>query len=186
MHLSAHDQQRIKTLLATAQHEVLSLVPSWRPPLRSALQRPRTRTRVVVSRSSHVQAVLRPSTLDIRLGEDMTMFLLVIDRRRGVIRHGFGPLGPLLVRPTELASLISTFEERWENSFPIAPISAQPSDLQLDILRRLATGMTDQATAKALKISPRTVQRQVSNVMEQLGARSRLELGLYLAAGELL
>lgn len=54
------------------------------------------------------------------------------------------------------------------------------SDRQYEVITLLALGMTDETVARRLDVSPRTVQRHVSQVMEQLGVRSRLELGIRL------
>ncbi|QXJ22386.1 helix-turn-helix transcriptional regulator [Actinomadura graeca] len=186
MHLSAHDQNQTTALLSDARHEILSLVPSWHAPLRNAYLRARTRTRIVISRDCRIQGAPWPGTSEVRLGDLLSTFVLVVDRKKALVRNGDGALGAPVVRPSDLDRLIASFEEHWDRSYPITPIPARLSELQLTILRQLATGMTDQATANALKISSRTVQRQVSHVMEQLGARSRLELGVYLASTRLI
>ncbi|WP_141584089.1 helix-turn-helix transcriptional regulator [Actinomadura sp. WMMA1423] len=190
MHLSVHDQKQVTGLLATARHEILSLVPAWPASLRNAYLRrpaPRPRSRIVVSRTCRLQAAAsRRGPCEIRLGGALSTFLLVIDRRTAVVGRDGPYLAPATGRPAEIDRLVALFESHWEQAFPIAPVPARPvSELQLSILRKLAAGMTDQAAANALKISPRTVQRQVHDVMEQLGARSRLELGICLAVTEL-
>ncbi|GGT99381.1 MULTISPECIES: helix-turn-helix transcriptional regulator [Actinomadura] len=190
MHLSVHDQKQVIRLLATARHEILSLVPAWPASLRNAYLRRRTtagpRSRIVVSRSCRLQAASGPGPSEIRLGGTLPAFLLVVDRRTALVRRNGPYLAPGVVQPAEIDRLVAFFESHWEQAFPIAPVPARPmSELQLNILRKLAVGMTDQAAANALKISSRTVQRQVHDVMEQLGARSRLELGICLASTDL-
>ena len=44
-----------------------------------------------------------------------------------------------------------------------------------DVLRMLADGLTDKEIARALVISPRTVETHVSNVLHKLGVRKRAE-----------
>lgn len=56
------------------------------------------------------------------------------------------------------------------------------NELQAEVLRLLASGLTDDTVGKKLDISSRTVQRHVSRVMTLVGARSRLELGILLAS----
>jgi DNA-binding CsgD family transcriptional regulator len=191
MHLSTYDQRRVTALLATARNEILSLVPSWSDALRDAYLHPRTnfriRTRVVVSRSGRAQASGLPDHVDVRLGTAFATFFLIVDQRAALIRTDGRQFGLTAVPPADLDHQLGVFEDQWKRSSPIDPVPTRPmSDLQLSIIRRLATGMTDQAAAKDLNISPRTVQRQVSHVMELLGARSRLELGVYLATTDLL
>jgi DNA-binding NarL/FixJ family response regulator len=191
MHLSVHDQKQVAGLLATARNEILSLVPAWPASLRNAYLRRRTahrpRSRIVVSRSCRLQAAaFRQGAAELRLGGALPAFLLVVDRRTALLGRDGPGLAPAVVRPAEIDRLVALFESHWEQAFPIAPVPARSmTELQLSILRKLAAGMTDQAAANALKISPRTVQRHVHDVMEQLGARSRLELGICLAATDL-
>jgi DNA-binding NarL/FixJ family response regulator len=50
-----------------------------------------------------------------------------------------------------------------------------------ELLLPLAKGMTDEAAAKRLGVSLRTVRRQMAALMERLGASSRFEAGLKAA-----
>jgi DNA-binding NarL/FixJ family response regulator len=50
----------------------------------------------------------------------------------------------------------------------------------LAVLRLLADGATDEAIARQLSISVRTVQREVRQVLDQVGARTRFQAGLRL------
>lgn len=186
MHLSTLDQERIADLLATADHETLALIPSWPPLLDDAYlaSRARSRSRAIVSRCCLEQAARRASIAEIRTLPTFSVFLLVADRRAALVKRPGRPLGRVAVR-ADLDRLVADFTGRWNRSVPVAPPVLRLSELQAGILRRLATGMTDQAAAAELAISPRTVQRQVSQVMRALGARSRLELGVYLASTDL-
>ncbi|MBP2702790.1 helix-turn-helix transcriptional regulator [Microbispora sp. RL4-1S] len=58
----------------------------------------------------------------------------------------------------------------------------QISETQREVILLLASGFTDEAVGKRLDISSRTVQRHVARIMSMVGARSRLELGILLAA----
>jgi DNA-binding NarL/FixJ family response regulator len=49
------------------------------------------------------------------------------------------------------------------------------------LLTLLAGGMTDEAAAKRLGVSLRTVRRQTASLMERLNASSRFEAGLKAA-----
>lgn len=46
---------------------------------------------------------------------------------------------------------------------------------EVDVLRRLADGLTDQEIAESLTLSPRTVESHVSSILHKLGARNRAE-----------
>jgi DNA-binding NarL/FixJ family response regulator len=63
---------------------------------------------------------------------------------------------------------------------PECPDRAALTGAQREILVLLSSGMTDAAVARTLGISTRTVKRHVRQAMEQVCARSRMELGIRL------
>ena len=46
------------------------------------------------------------------------------------------------------------------------------------LLTMLSAGMTDEAIARQLGVSARTVQRRISDLMETLGSRNRFQAGV--------
>ncbi|AXE28190.1 LuxR family transcriptional regulator (plasmid) [Streptomyces globosus] len=96
-------------------------------------------------------------------------------------------LGALCTRaPGIVASLITLFEQTWNAAVPLGadrprPSDTQPTAAELELLRLLASGMTDEAAAKRLGVSLRTVRRQMAALMERLHATSRFEAGLKAA-----
>jgi hypothetical protein len=72
---------------------------------------------------------------------------------------------------TEIVALY--VESVWDRAvdYPLSDDGWEP------VLRLLGKGLSDAAIAQSLDISPRTVHRRISEAMEQLGARSRFELG---------
>jgi hypothetical protein len=72
---------------------------------------------------------------------------------------------------TEIVALY--VESVWDRAvdYPLSDDGWQP------VLRLLARGLSDAAIAQSLDVSSRTVHRRISEAMEQLGARSRFELG---------
>ncbi|RAY16806.1 DNA-binding response regulator [Actinomadura craniellae] len=72
----------------------------------------------------------------------------------------------LLARQTGLGTLV---QER-----PCAPPYGL-TERELDVLTRLAMGMTDQAIAAELMVSPRTVHSHVGHVLDRIDVRSRAE-----------
>ena len=64
--------------------------------------------------------------------------------------------------------------------------AAYPDSDTCELLTMLAAGMTDDGIARQLRVSARTVQRRVSELMEGLGARNRFQAGVQAARRGLL
>ncbi|SDT78931.1 regulatory protein, luxR family [Streptomyces sp. TLI_053] len=89
--------------------------------------------------------------------------------------------------PGIVASLVALFEQTWETAAPLGG-DPRPEDAgtglspgERELLRLLSTGLTDDAAAKRLGVSVRTVRRQMAALMERLEAASRFEAGLKAA-----
>jgi DNA-binding CsgD family transcriptional regulator/sugar-specific transcriptional regulator TrmB len=115
--------------------------------------------------------------------------LLIFDRTTAVV-----PIDPANTRagalcttePAIVASLATIFEQAWNIAVPLGADAPADPDTGLtpvdrDILRLLGTGLTDEAAGSRLGVSGRTVRRQMSALMERLGAASRFEAGLKAA-----
>jgi DNA-binding CsgD family transcriptional regulator len=119
--------------------------------------------------------------------------MVVVDRTAALL-----PLNPhdstegalYVTAPGIVASLVALFEWVWETSTPVTAgsgsndtgLSAQEgaglSAQERALMRFLAKGLTDEAAAARLGVSPRTARRMVSTLMKRLGARSRFEAGV--------
>ncbi|MGW3746835.1 LuxR C-terminal-related transcriptional regulator [Streptomyces sp. NPDC005146] len=92
-----------------------------------------------------------------------------------VVLHGQGTI----------AALCALFETVWNTGTPLG--TAQPLDArgltpqEVEFLRLLRRGLTDQAIAGRLGVSHRTGRRLAASLMEKLGARSRFEAGFNAA-----
>ena len=95
--------------------------------------------------------------------------------RASVVRH------PLLIE-----ALQWLFEAVWEASVPIATASnAGESDPRRQMLISLMmTGSTDGAIATQLGINVRSVRRWISELMDELGVTTRLQLGAALVRAD--
>ncbi|MFI7348082.1 DUF6879 family protein [Streptomyces sp. NPDC049936] len=111
---------------------------------------------------------------------------LVFDRRVAVV-----PIDPENTRrgalctrePAVVATLCALFFQVWETAVPLdnGRTGEGLTTSEKLLLRFLASGLTDDAAAKRLGVSLRTVRRQMSSLMERLDARSRFEAGLKAA-----
>lgn len=115
--------------------------------------------------------------------------LIIIDDRVAMI-----PLEPasaslvsmIVVHPSGLLdALVSLFEDLWRRSLPLtlpdlAPqhSSDQPTQEELRLLNLLATGITDDAIAKHLNVSHRTMQRRLRALLDRLDADTRFQAGV--------
>lgn len=85
------------------------------------------------------------------------------------------PLRTLAIRtPPIVAAMTLLFDQLWDHSGRWgegAPDWARTLEL-------LAVGMTDEAVARALGLTPRTVRRRIAEAMVELGASSRFALGM--------
>jgi DNA-binding CsgD family transcriptional regulator/sugar-specific transcriptional regulator TrmB len=115
--------------------------------------------------------------------------MLVFDRRIALV-----PIDPDNTRagaicttePGIVASLVSIYQQAWDIAVPLGAWSEQDSRTGLtpeeqEMLRMIAKGLTDEAAGRRLGLSPRTVRRKISGMMERLGASSRFEAGVKAA-----
>lgn len=85
-----------------------------------------------------------------------------------------------------LTALLHLFEHTWADATPIGAAPARGDEGRLRaadraVLGLLAQGLTDEAVARKLGVSLRTVRRMMARLMRQLGAQSRFEAGVRVA-----
>ncbi|MFD8702528.1 LuxR C-terminal-related transcriptional regulator [Kitasatospora sp. NPDC059648] len=83
-----------------------------------------------------------------------------------------------------LMALCALFEHVWVQAQPLGGATAATKEdgalsaQETTVVRLLAQGLTDDAIAKRLGVSPRTARRVATELMDRLGARSRFEFGV--------
>ena len=77
-------------------------------------------------------------------------------------------------------ALQKLFELAWQQAAPLgqAVDDGGLSESERTLIRLLAAGMKDEAVARHLGVSLRTLRRRVSELQERLGAASRFQLGM--------
>ena len=87
-----------------------------------------------------------------------------------------------IVRHTLLVEALQwLFEAVWDTSIPIMSSFATENDPRRQMLvSMLMTGSTDSAIANTLNINVRSVRRWISELMDELGVTTRLQLGAAL------
>ncbi|HET6711450.1 helix-turn-helix transcriptional regulator [Amycolatopsis sp.] len=87
--------------------------------------------------------------------------------------------------PAVVTTVVELFERLWSGATPfLSAESANEAGLtarQRELLTLLSEGCTDDTAAARLDLSVRTVRRMVSDLMNQLGARSRFQAGVKAA-----
>lgn len=150
--------------------------------------------RVVYSRASlehpgHLKDVIEPC---IEAGEQARVLpsvpvkLLIIDEAYALVSLSIKEAdvvnSMLVVQPCGLLSaLIALFEQSWLSALPIHGGTARPGGLEPSdrrLLRLLAGGASDEAIARELGISRRTLFRRLQILMARLGAANRFQLAL--------
>jgi hypothetical protein len=87
--------------------------------------------------------------------------------------------------PTLVEALQWLFEAVWDTAVPIAAAALSDNDPRRQMLvSLLMAGSTDNAIANNLGINVRSVRRWISELMDQLGVTTRLQLGAALVRAE--
>ncbi|WP_433299902.1 helix-turn-helix domain-containing protein [Actinoplanes sp. CA-030573] len=139
--------------------------------------RPGVRHRHLIDRS-----LLATSTCaEVRALPEVPAPMLVTDAAALLCLGPMPEMGMLLIHGGSLVeSLARYFDLLWAQAVPFggtAPADG-PSEVQLRILRLAATGLKDEAIARAMGRSVRWVRRHFELLEERLGATNRLTLGI--------
>lgn len=196
-------QTRIEALLVQAQESVCSMLPGG-PIRKETLDAARQFDQETVERGVHVQALYQSAvradrrTMDylnwltdlgteIRTAPVLPMRIILIDDAIAVVGHAQKalPFEVFVIREIGvLAPIYEFFNLSWAAAEPLvvtnpgaAQDSPHPSTQELALLQLLASGSTDEASAKKLGVSVRTVRRIMADLMDRLGATSRFEAG---------
>ncbi|MFC4336341.1 helix-turn-helix transcriptional regulator [Salininema proteolyticum] len=123
-----------------------------------------------------------------RIRDRLPFHLFLVDSDEAAIplgRPGRSFDSVLLVHSSVLTEALSDlFAALWELSVPA--FSADRSAVELsveerELLRFLAAGIKDEAIARRLHVSPRTVSRRVNALLERMGGTNRFQAGLLAA-----
>ncbi|MEV7270108.1 LuxR C-terminal-related transcriptional regulator [Streptomyces bacillaris] len=115
--------------------------------------------------------------------------MLIYDRSRAIVPMDAtaADQGALVLDGTgALTGLLALFEQTWQQAKPLGESAAEAaagqggplSPPERAVLDLLTEGFTDEAIARQLGVSVRTVRRVTADLMHRLGARSRFEAGV--------
>ena len=199
--------QRWFSSLASASSQVRVLN---RPPFETEVSEPNPAelevlrkgipTRVIYDDSGvRSPAVIARRRAEIAAGEqarvtgEVPVHLLLIDEHLALMPLGRDRLrtdGLLVVHPCALLDALSAlFELVWSNALPLT-LDAQPEQdgqplvlhnaTTRTILGLLSAGLSDQAIARRLDCSERTIQRHILKLTEAVGAKTRFQAALHI------
>ncbi|OLR92170.1 helix-turn-helix transcriptional regulator [Actinokineospora bangkokensis] len=118
----------------------------------------------------------------VRTLADPPLDLVVADDARALVSAGGGSV--LVGRSALLDGLIEVFEKLWVLAVPMTVSAAGGGDLSerdRQVITLMAAGATDDAIARRLGLSRRTVVRRVAALHERLGATTRFQAGVQAA-----
>jgi sugar-specific transcriptional regulator TrmB len=176
-----------------------------RPPYASQVDESDTRVRGLLNEGVVVRGIYSPDSLDVPGGVDeaysaadagetsrvhpqVPMKLAVFDRQVALLPLSVDQLvdSALVVHPCALLdALIEMFTLLWDQAVPVVP-SGKTDPLDARLMTLLAAGFKDDAIARQLGLSSRTVGRRVAELMETLGARTRFQAGIHAQRRHLL
>ncbi|MEU9419615.1 helix-turn-helix transcriptional regulator [Streptomyces sp. NPDC048272] len=198
-------QCRLEQLTKELKQQCLSIMPGGAQS-QASLEASRPLDRKALARGVEMRAIYQdsarnhPATLgyaqwttelggEVRTSAVLPPRLLIFDRTTAVV-----PIDPTNSRlgalcttaPGIVASLVSLFHQTWDTAVPLGAARRTSGDEGItsgerELLKLLASGLTDEATGKRLGVSLRTVRRRMSALMERLDAASRFEAGLKAA-----
>lgn len=189
---------------ASARHEVCSTVPSGPHSDEMMRQSWQADTQLLASGVAgraiyQADAVRTPSLLryltefvaagaQARIAVRVDRRVLLVDRRVAVVGLEIDALSvPALVirEPVLVQSVQARFAQQWRAAHSVG-VGAEDvlGDAGVrEVLLVLAEGLTDEAAARRLGVSDRTIRRRVSAVMDLLGASSRFQAGVKAVRG---
>lgn len=125
-----------------------------------------------------------------RAHPELPVRLAIADRKVAlcplVSDRGSGEPTAALVRESNLlTALLALFDSYWQAASPLH-VADLPSDgpvapEERELLSLLVAGVSDKAIATRLRVSNRTVQRRISDLMERTGAQTRMQLAWQVA-----
>jgi DNA-binding CsgD family transcriptional regulator/sugar-specific transcriptional regulator TrmB len=194
-------QSRMESLVQSAATETWSIVPTVMPAealeasrqLDAELSERGVRQKVLCHEGTRANtAALAYSRWMVEIGAEIRTApalpcrLFIVDGVTAVVPAD--PAAPrsgavLITAPGIVAALVALFERCWAVASQLLEAPAADAETGLtgserELLKLLATGLTDEAAAKRLGVSLRTVKRRMEELMRRLGAGSRFEAGL--------
>ncbi len=175
-----------------------ALQNAWEPS--EAALKPHVRARTLYQHSTRFDAPTRKRVErigsaggEVRTLGDSFEQMIIFDRELAFIPADSNRDVAVAIRlPGVVDFLLGVFERTWVNARPFesqnraADVSELVSGVRMSIIQLLAEGETDEAIARRVGLSVRTCRTHVAKIYQELGARSRCQLGVLIAQSGLL
>ena len=174
-----------------------------RPPYAQDPQQPNPAEHTLLSRGVRVRGVYAPEALEVpgalallheavasgeeaRIYADVPLKLAIADHTTAILPFT-GKTSDMIdsalvvYAPTLLDALVKLFDLLWHVAEPVLPPiegTAGPEGADDRLLALLTAGLKDEAIARQLGVSLRTVHRRTSELSASLGARTRFQAGV--------
>lgn len=93
--------------------------------------------------------------------------------------------GEAYVTPTLAASLLSEMKGGWQGQRPAANPLDELTERERQILEKVAAGLLNKEIAQQLSLSEKTVKHYMTNILQKLQVRNRVEAALLAQSGGL-
>ncbi|MFI6372217.1 LuxR C-terminal-related transcriptional regulator [Streptomyces sp. NPDC050546] len=188
-----------------AEEEVLSMHPGRALPA-GIIEAGLERDRIVLGRgvqmrtihlnsaatAPHMTAYLRRlngAGAQVRTAHTLPLRLIVVDRSLAIVpasQTSDGEIAAVVLRGETLVGVFrGIFEHCWASAAVLTESATDspegdwhPTGRHRELVRMLGGGLTDEAMARKLGVSERTVRRLVSELTERLGTASRFQAGV--------
>ncbi|MHA6758490.1 helix-turn-helix transcriptional regulator [Streptacidiphilus sp. PAMC 29251] len=189
--LAAETRQQMMTFAPGGAHSAADLEAS-REPNRALLERGvEMRTVYLDSARNHQTTLDHVEWLSrhggqVRTAPTLPIRMIISDRRRAVlpIDTSDARAGAVVLEGVgTVTALCALFEGVWESATPLGAAPARDMNgmppQEAETMRLLAQGLTDEAIAKRLGVSPRTARRIAAELLNDLEAHSRFQAGVH-------
>jgi DNA-binding CsgD family transcriptional regulator len=193
-------QQRLKDLATRVQSSLLAAHPTIPPAamMRAGFELDRQMlSRGVAFRSIYphnarrqhdaVEYMLLLQSLgaQVRTAPVIPARMILMDEEVAIvpIKPSRGTGAVVLRDPPVLDFLVRVFDHLWERATPVTTPANEHAfeEIELAIMSELAHGRTDEAIARRLGISTRTLRRHLTMLCTRLGVETRFQLGMAAA-----
>jgi DNA-binding CsgD family transcriptional regulator/sugar-specific transcriptional regulator TrmB len=184
-------EKEVVTFAPGGGHTVEDLEASRQPNLRMIERGVKSRTVYLDSVRNHQPTLDQVTWLathgwQVRTVPTLPIRMIIMDRRVAVLPiDAMDPRAGavVLTGPGTVTALYALFESVWSTAVPLGVesprVAGAMSPQEGAVMVLLAQGLTDEAIAKRLGVSPRTARRLAADLMERLDARSRFEAGVH-------